>query len=437
MQVERLIALIQALKKMRIKNKNSMRARLGDLVPMVLIFLLGLFPVFSGCSKKQLLSKNSNRQHYVDVTKHYLPKISGSIERAKFARVDKDSYRDLILQVQDKKGGSRFLVLRNKNGRGFEIPKKNKMVQVPEGKILFFDVGDLNKDFADDIVIIQKTDEGNRARILFNNKKGYFYKKVDFFLPEILSGIDRVKLVDLDHDHDLDLFFYGEKVVMPDGRPASNQAQVFINNGKGEFQDLSSLLLTPVPPGIVGVFFADYSGDGIRDIFLTYRNGRDRLLFNNGLGKFTDNTQGRLPVIKGETTHADWADFDGDGDNDLLVLKRQAQSKETGYFLENNGEGRFTKRSAKALTVEGGSRVYLLDANGNSIPDALILKAGTTHFLQGQGEWKFSVETIRRLPHARRIMAMAFGDFDDDGYLDIFGIDSENRKGKLWLNRFN
>jgi hypothetical protein len=86
--------------------------------------------------------------------------------------------------------------------------------------------------------------------------------------------------------------------------------------------------------------------------------------------------------------------------------------------------------------VEGGSRVYLLDANGNSIPDALILKAEETHFLQGQGEWKFSVETIRRLPRARRIMAMTFGDFDDDGYLDIFGIDSESRKGKLWLNRF-
>ena len=274
------------------------------------------------------------------------------------------------------------------------------------------------------------------ASILFNNKKGYFYNKVDYFLPEILPGIDRVKLVDLDHDHDLDLFFYGEKVMAPDGRPDPTQSQLFINNGQGEFQDLSSILLTPLPPGIVGAFFADYNGDGTRDIFLTYRNGRDRLLFNNSLGKYTDHTPGRLPVIPGETTHADWADFDGDGDNDLLVLKRRTQSEQTIFFLENTGEGRFTKRSAKALTVSGGSRVYLLDANGNGIPDALILSAGKTHFLQGQGEWKFSVETIRRLPRARQMMEMAFGDIDDDGYLDIFGIDSKDRKGKLWLNRF-
>jgi hypothetical protein len=421
---------------MQIINKKSIWTRADCPVLMALIFLLALLLTFSGCSKKQLLSKNSKRQHYIDVTKRYLPKIPGVIERAQFARVDKDSFRDLILHVTGRGDESRLLLLLNKKGRGFEISKENKTVRIAKGEVLFFDAGDFNADFADDIVIIQKADGKYIASILFNNKKGYFYSKVDYFLPEILPGIDRVKLVDLDHDHDLDLFFYGEKVMTPDGRPDPAQSQLFINNGQGEFQDLSSILLTPLPPGIVGAFFADYNGDGTRDIFLTYRNGRDRLLFNNSLGKFTDHTAGRLTVIPGETTHADWADFDGDGDNDLLVLKRRTQSEQTIYFLENTGEGRFNKRSAKALTVSGGSRVYLLDANGNGIPDALILSAGKTHFLQGQGEWKFSVETIRRLPRARQMMEMAFGDIDDDGYLDIFGIDSKDRKGKLWLNRF-
>jgi len=31
---------------------------------------------------------------------------------------------------------------------------------------------------------------------------------------------------------------------------------------------------------------------------------------------------------------------------------------------------------------------------------------------------------------------MAFGDFDDDGYLDLFGVDSKTGNAKLWLNRF-
>jgi len=420
------------------KHKTNMKKKQADPagLSMVLIFLLMLFLSFSGCSKNQLLSKNSNRQHYVDVTKRYLPQIPGTIHRAKFARVDQDRFRDLILHVAGRGDGSRLLLLINKEGRGFEISKENRTVRTAKGEILFFDAGDFNGDFTDDIVIIQKIGGRNFASIFFNTKKGYYYKKVDYFLPEIHRGIDRVELVDLDHDRDLDLFFYGEKVLTPEGRPDRTQSQAFINNGKGDFQDLSSLLLPRLPPGIAGAFFADYDGDGIRDIFLTYGNGGNRLLFNNSLGKFTDNTIGYLPVIQGETTHTDWADFDGDGDNDLLVLNRRTQSKETSYFLENNGEGRFTQRSAKALAVGTASRVYLLDANGNGIPDALILSEGETHFLQGKGEWKFSVETVRRLPRSRQMTEMAFGDFDDDGYLDVFGIDSRDGKGKLWLNRF-
>lgn len=419
---------------MRRYKTKTMKKRAGYPISMFPIFILALLLSFSGCSKKQLLSKNSNRQHYVDVTKRYLPRIPGTIKRAQFARVDSDPFRDLILNVAGKKGDSQLLLLINKNGRGFEISKENRKVRISKGEILFFAAGDFNGDFADDIVLIQKTGGKNIVSIMFNNKKGYYYNKVDYFLPEILSGIERVELVDLDHDRDLDLFFYGEKVVTTEGRPNPTQTQVFINNGQGEFQDLSSILLTPLPPGIIGAFFADYNGDGIRDIFLTYRGGRNRLLLNNSLGKFTDNTQGRLPAVKGDTTHADWADFDGDEDNDMLVLN--GQSNGTNYFLENDGQGYFTQRSAKALTVKTGSRVYLLDANGNGIPDALILNAGETHFLQGKGEWKFSVETVRRLPRVRQMMEMTFGDIDDDGYLDIFGIDPKDRKGKLWLNRF-
>ena len=156
----------------------------------------------------------------------------------------------------------------DRNGvRGFEISKENRTVRTAEGEILFFDSGDFNGDLSDDIVIIQKKSGRNFASIFFNNKKGYYYKKVDYFIPEIRQGIDRVELVDLDHDRDLDLFFYGEKVLTPEGRPDRTQSQVFINNGKGNFQDLSSILLPPLPPGIAGAFFADYDGDGIRDIF--------------------------------------------------------------------------------------------------------------------------------------------------------------------------
>ncbi|MDA0692756.1 MAG: VCBS repeat-containing protein [Nitrospinae bacterium] len=408
----------------------------------VLVILGVMIPCFSGCSKNQLLAKDSYSQHYVDITQGHLPKVSGSIQNAQFAHVDSDAFQDLILHQVDEGNPSQILLLINNKKRGFDFPRENKIVKTPKGEILFFSAGDFDQDRADDLIIIQKEGGKHFASLLFNNKKGYYYEKVDTIFPEIRQGVEFVQVVDLDQDGDLDLYFYGEQVLKPDGSPDRLQAQIFINNGKGDFQDLSDILLPPLPPGIAGAFFADYDGDGVRDIFLIYVNARNRLLFNNSLGKFTDRTAGNLPDIKDETIHGDWADFDGDGDNDFIVINRQifskdrAPSQETSYFLENNGKGRFTKRSHKVLPQTSVSRVYLLDANGNGIPDALILSEGTTHYLQGQGEWKFSVETVKRLPRSRQLMEMAFGDIDDDGYLDILGIGSSDRKGKLWLNRF-
>ena len=407
-----------------------------------LLILLGGVILFSGCSKRQLLSKDGYRQHYVDVTEKYLPKISGTLKNARFAYLNKGPYQDLVIHRMEKGKSSQILLLINKQKDGYEYPEKNKIVKTEKGEILFFSVGDFNRDRADDLILIQSKNGRSFASVLFNNKKGYFYRKIDYFIPQISQGIDRVEVVDLDHDGDADLFFHGKQVLNAEGRPDRTQAQAFINNGEGNFQNLSDLLLPPLPPGISGATIADYDGDGTRDIFLIYAKKRSRLLFNNSLGKFTDITPGYLPAIDDESLHVDWADFDGDEDNDLLVVNHRlapngrAYSGETSYFLENDGKGRFTKRSHKMFPRAPASRVYLLDANGNGIPDALILSEGKALFFHGKGKWKFSAETQKRLPRSSWIVEMAFGDIDDDSYLDIFGIDSRTGKGKLWLNKF-
>lgn len=416
---------------MRVKMFSCM-ARVGFLIALSAMIL------FSGCSK----NKNAYRQHYVDVTERFLPRISGTLKNARFAYLDEGPYQDLIVHRVDNAGRSQILLLINKEKGGYRFHGKNKTVKAEKGEILFFSVGDFNADRADDLILIQSKNGRSFASLLFNNKKGYFYKKVDYVFPEIRQGIERVEVADLDHDGDRDLFFHGKRVLNPEGRADRMQAQTFINNGKGDFQDLSGLLLPALSPGIAGAAIADYDGDGIRDIFLIYEKARNRLLLNNSLGKFSDVTLGRLPAVNDASVHVDWADFDGDEDNDLLVVNRgsaprgRAHSGETGYFLENDGKGRFTMRPHKMFPGASASRVYLLDANGNGIPDALILSAGKTRYFQGKGKWKFSAETVQRLPRSLWIMEMAFGDIDDDGYLDIFGVDSRNGKGKLWLNKF-
>ena len=192
---------------------------------------------------------------------------------------------------------------------------------------------------------------------------------------------------------------------------------------------------------MIGTSIADYDQDGSLDVFLVYADAQNRLLINNGVGKFVDKTGWLLPTILDQSTHADWADFDLDGDNDLLVTNKeiakhyQSYSDETCYFLENIGAGRFIKKPNKMLPVAPAVRVYLLDANGTGIPDVIILAKKGLHYLIGEGKWRFSIETEKRFPQTSPMREMSFGDINRDGFLDILGLVAKNNNPKLWLNR--
>ncbi|MFQ5449773.1 MAG: FG-GAP repeat domain-containing protein [Nitrospinaceae bacterium] len=413
------------------------------ILPLAVLWLtLVLFCVPLGCSQKRLMAKNPQLQHYLDVTNKFLPSLPGFIQGAAFAWVDQAPARDLVLHVLNRKGRSRILLLVNQGKGKFAFRKDGKWADNAGQSIRSFAVGDINGDRADDLIIVGDIAAGTSALLLLNNKKGYYYKSADQVFPAVHPGMDRVDLADIDNDRDLDMFFTGSRVLSSEHRSDKYQARILINDAAGEFQDLTRLLLPRLPPGIVGTSLADYDGDGIRDVFLVYGNGQNRLLINNGLGKFSDQTQRMLPRIKDSSAHADWADFDGDGDNDLLVVNRALGEKyraypgETSYFLENVGGGRFKKRSHKMLPHHPVSRVYLLDANANGLPDILILSQRGVYYLQGRGKWTFSEETVKRLPPSRSFKEMTFGDINDDGYLDIFGIHMKDRTGRLWLNRF-
>jgi len=381
---------------------------------------------------------NFYRQHYVDATQRYYPDIAESVKQAVFSHINRDSYRDLLLLSYGKKEDeAKIQVLVNRDGKRFDILKRTGALKTLRGNLMFLVAGDLDGDRVDDLVFIEKKSGSNQAQVLFNNRKGYYYRKPESVFPPIFSGMERVDLIDLDQDGDRDLFFTGRKVLQEDGSVHKFQAQLFTNNGKGEFKDLTKILLPSLPRGINGASFADYDGDGIVDVFLTYDIGGDRLLLNNGLARFEDKTSNALPLIPGGTAHADWADFDQDGDNDLLVARKaQGKSKTASYFLENDGKGHFKKRAHKILPHAPSSKVFLLDANGTKWADMLILTEAGAYLYHGKGKWSFSDETDRRLPRSTRFRDMSFGDIDDDGFLDVFAISRKTNKGRIWLNVF-
>ena len=296
---------------------------------------------------------------------------------------------------------------------------------------------DVDHDRVQDLVLVGRFSGGTVAKLLFNNGKGYFYTKKEIPFPYVNRGMDRVDMRDIDGDGHVDLFFTGKRVLDDQKKLNRYQTQFLINNGKGQFRDVTQLLMPPLKPGIVGTSFADYDGDKTLDIFLINGEGQNSLLTNNGLGRFMDRTSELLPAIRDRSAHADWADFDQDGDNDLLVVNREELSAgETSYFLVNHGRGYFKKAEFKASPKAAFQAVYLLDANGSEFPDILLLSNKGIHFLRGLGKWRFWKESRRRLPFNDKFHELTFADVTRNSFLDIFAYAKRGGRGVLWINTF-
>lgn len=406
-----------------------------------IILIIFLINTTVGCSQKPGVASQPRQQFYQDITKNYLPDSKVSLQGATFIRADRTPGSDLIWFISTPGKGAKIKTLFNRGTRGIGRNGEASKVQRITESIRFLAKGDISSNGVEDLVLIVPPKKKGSAKVLFNNGKGYFYSKVEFELPFVCKGVDRVDLIDLDQDGDVDFLFTGREVLDGNGKTKKKQGQVLINNGRGQFKDETFLLWPDLPSGIIATSIADYNQDGTLDVFLVYDNAQNRLLINNGVGKFLDKTESFLPKIIDQSTHADWADFDLDGDNDLLVTNKmieesfQSYSGETAYFLENIGSGRFVKKSNKIFPARSLLRVYLLDANGTGIPDVIILSEKGLLYLVGKGKWDFSVETKKRFPQTNPMSEMSFGDINGDGFLDLLAITAKNNHPKLWLNR--
>ncbi|MDH7501188.1 MAG: FG-GAP-like repeat-containing protein [Verrucomicrobiota bacterium] len=82
-----------------------------------------------------------------------------------------------------------------------------------------------------------------------------------------------------------------------------------------------------------GIAVADVNGDGFDDIYITVRLGKNMLLINHGDGTFTEEASSYGLDLPGHTTCAIFADFDNDGDIDVMLGRSLLRTS----YLENKG----------------------------------------------------------------------------------------------------
>jgi hypothetical protein len=130
-------------------------------------------------------------------------------------------------------------------------------------------------------------------------------------------------------------------------QPTPNQ--LFLNKGNGRFEDVSERAGIRQHPGKgMGVGVADYDGDGLPDIFVANDKLFNVLFHNRGNGRFEENafeTGVALPengnLISG--MGVDFQDLNNDGYPDVITV---ALANETFPVFQNKGKGGFTEVTA-------------------------------------------------------------------------------------------
>jgi hypothetical protein len=163
---------------------------------------------------------------------------------------------------------------------------------------------------------------------------------------------------------------------------ATQGSSLFVNRGDGTFEDRSARAGLDPQFGALNCNHADYDNDGDLDVLLL-RGGweypmRLSLLRNDGLGGFTDVTAaaGLDEPIASET--AGWADYDLDGDLDLYVAgeftPKNRDPRSRGRLYRNNGDGTFTDvaESAGVLNNRYGKGVAWGDYDNDGRPDLYV-----------------------------------------------------------------
>lgn len=173
------------------------------------------------------------------------------------------------------------------------------------------------------------------------------------------------------------------------------------------------------------VLWADYDNDGERDLLVVNSNEMVHLYDNDGRGTHTDVTATcGFSTLIGEWTGAAWADYDNDGWLDLYV---GAHDFALGNILyHNNGDGTFTDVTA-AAGVESFGKMNLttswFDYDNDGFQDLYLandLNIGNTLY-RNNGDGTFTDVSVSSGSNlAMACMGIAIGDYDNNGYLDLY-----------------
>jgi hypothetical protein len=407
--------------------------------------------------------------------KKYLPETMGS--GVCFLDYDNDGWQDILfvnsMDWPEHKNGNSFPALYHNNHDGTFTDVTRAAGLAIEMYGMGCAIGDYDNDGYPDIYIT-----GVGSNHLFHNLRNGKFSDVaakagvgdpGFSTSAVWFDYDNDGKLDLFVSHYVDWSVAKDQHCSLDGKNKSyctpqaykgQSSSLFHNRGDGTFENVTKKagLYDPTSKSL-GIALVDYDNDGWLDLFVANDTEPNKLYRNNHNGTFTD-----VAVLSGvalsETGRAragmgvDAGDYDGSGQQSLIIGNFTNESMSlyrndgSGLYTDEAGSSGIGQMSIQSLTFGCFFFDYDLDglldifaANGHVSDDISVVQPNVKYaqrpsFFRNKGNRKFE-EVSGKLGRALQTEIVgrgaAYGDFDDDGDLDLV-ITSNNGVARLLRN---
>jgi hypothetical protein len=273
----------------------------------------------------------------------------------------------------------------------------------------------------------------NYSRTIINNVAQYGCFGLNLNNYGLMDGC--IDFADYDHDGDMDAALFGK-----DAPYNFAKGYLFENNGQGDF-DLKDTLRGFRYSSCA---WADYDNDGDADLLVageSYADSARTVLYQNVNGHLI--AQSNQAFVDVKYADVNWGDFDNDGDVDALISGYAPYASSSATRIYQNNNGIFSLYTALPNVLQGTCDWVDYDSDGDL--DVFLLSNsnyntttnnGSLMAINNNGVFTLTDAGISSFGNSRSTWA----DYDDDGDLDLYLVSanqssSNTNFGSLFINR--